>query len=261
MAEEKKFRESMRIQSVKGSALGINGLTIRQAARAYEQYILVQEQPFILCLNYINQYVNSLREQGAISSFLEFRARIKATSSALQNDGRKALDDIFGLEFIGATDEELAIIKEKLEEIFEVVREKQMDKENGYKAVHCCYCLKDSFSRILNNISQQKGGCQYKKEYFPAIEVQYKTIGVFYEANFGTASHEKYKKAKISQIQEMYNNNQLKHGIHVPYMWISNANQPDVDELSLEETIKKMYPSLKLKEKRSVELDETQNSR
>lgn len=249
MAQKESFRESVRVQVSNAPILELKDLSTSDAVRQYQKYVLEQEQPFILCINYINQLVNELKERGIVSSFLEFRARIKSTESALKNDQKKALDDIFGLEFIGATKEELIIIKHELEKLFRTVRQKSVDKDNGYRAIHCSYFMNEELIRQLNRISQQQDGCQYKESYFPLIEVQYKTISVFYEANYGRASHEKYKKAEISHVQELYNKGELLHGEYIPYMWISDPSSSNARELSLEDTIKKMYPSLKLKGK------------
>ena len=60
-------------------------LTERQARRTYEQFVNRQEEQFLLFINYLNKHINKLREDGLISPFLEFRARIKATNSALKN--------------------------------------------------------------------------------------------------------------------------------------------------------------------------------
>lgn len=234
----KNFKESIKVdlEEVK--------LTEREARQTYERFVLEQQEEFVLFINYLNQYINGLREKGVISPFLKFYARVKATNSALKNYEKKALDDIFGIEFICATDEEIEILQKELEPILKIHKIKLHNKENGYKAIHHSSSIRQETKAELT----KKMGDKSKKtqETFPAIEIQYKTIGVYYEAVYGKASHEKYKDTKLSQLQTLYDNDSLTVGEYIPYMWISNADTDNVRELSTEEVLRKMYPSLKL---------------
>lgn len=232
------FKESIKVN------LEETKLTEREARQTYEKYVLEQQEQFVLFINYLNQYINSLREQGIISPFLKFYARVKATNSALKNYEKKALDDIFGIEFICATDEEIKILQEKLEPLLKSHKIKIHNKENGYKAIHHSCSIKQEIRDELTKKMENKS--KVKQETFPVIEVQYKTIGVYYEAVYGKASHEKYKDTKLPQLQLLYDNDCLTVGEYIPYMWISNADTDNVRELSTEEVLRKMYPSLKL---------------
>ena len=219
-------------------------LTEREARQTYEKFVLEQQEQFVLFINYLNQYINSLREQGIISPFLKFYARVKATNSALKNNEKKALDDIFGIEFICATDREIEILQKELETILKIHKVKIHDKENGYKAIHhSCSMKQEIRDELAKGMANQ---LEVNQETFPAIEIQYKTIGVYYEAIYGKASHEKYKDTKLPQLQLLYDNDCLTVGEYIPYMWISNTDADNVRELSTEEVLKKMYPSLKL---------------
>ena len=222
-------------------------LTDREARRTYESFVVAQEGQFLAFINYLNRYINELRDKGIISPFLEFRARIKATNSALKNYEKKALDDVFGIEFICATDTEIQIVQQELEKILDIYREKVHDKDNGYKAIHHSCSMKKEVIETLNGIFEKQHKSRKSGNVFPAIEVQYKTIQVAYEATYGTASHEKYKNTKIPQLQALYDADCLTVGEYIPYMWVSDPNHDEMRELEVEEILKKMYPSLRLK--------------
>ncbi len=214
-----------------------------EARKIYEEIVQGQQDGFITFVNYLNQYINGLKEQGIISQFLKFYARIKATNSALKNyDEKKDLDDIFGIEFICATNEEIEILQHALEPILRTNKVKTHDKANGYKATHHLCSIKKESKEVL-----KKRMKEIESNKIPAMEVQYKTIEVYYAAVFGTASHEKYKDTQLPQLQTLYDSGKLQIGTDIPHMWISKADAEDARKLSMEETLKKMYPSLQLR--------------
>lgn len=242
------FRERIKVNLPTGK------LNKNEARDTYERFVLEQEEPFILFINYLNRYVNQLRKEGKISPFLEFYARVKSTNSALENHDKKALDDVFGIEFICASDREIAVLQKEIETLLEVCRVKTHNKENGYRAVHhSCTINKDTINAI-NDISMKQYGVQEEKESFPVVEIQYKTIEVYYEAVYGKASHEKYKEAELSKIQELYDNGKLQVGEDIPDTWISNVEDDKVKKMSTEEVLKKMYPSLVLKSDKQLQV-------
>ena len=220
-----------------------------EARRVYEEFVESQKEQFLLFINYLNKYINELREEGIISQFLEFRARIKTSNSALNNYEKKALDDIFGMEFICATDTEIEIVKSKIKKLVYIHKEKQHNKENGYKATHHSCSIIDELVEKLNNIAESKGKPRKMNVEFPVIEIQYKTIEVEYQATYGTASHEKYKNTQLPELQKLYDTGLLKVGKHIPRMWISDSNNNEMRELRMEEVLKKMYPSLIIKKR------------
>ena len=68
------------------------------------------------------------------------------------------------------------------------------------------------------------------EQLFPLIEFQYKTFEVYYQGNFGTASHETYKNTEIQQIQALYDAGLLTVGEYIPTMWVSNPYSDNVRE-------------------------------
>lgn len=237
------FKENLKVNT----EIKEEKLTERQARRTYEQFVNRQEEQFLLFINYLNKHINKLREDGLISPFLEFRARIKATNSALKNYKEKALDDVFGIEFICATNNEIKILQQDLDNMLKVHKEKKHNKANGYRAIHRSCEINKELVDQLNDELEKHGKEKRLNEEFPMVEVQYKTVEVFYEANYGTASHEKYKGVKVSQLQQLYDEGMLTVGEYIPYMWISDPAHDDMRELSTEEVLKKTYPSLVLK--------------
>ena len=220
----------------------------REKVMSYNKFIIQQQEPFILFINYVNKYINELREKGIISNFLEIRARIKSSNSALKNDQSKVVDDVFGIEFVCATEKEIEVVEKYIEKIVSTIKKKKHNKDNGYKALHCMYVPNDETVGRINSAQNQ-----YDRDFFPVVEIQYKTIAVDYEANYGSASHEKYKKTDMEEIQRLYNSGKLIQGIYIPYMWVSDINSDKMRELTSEEAIKKMYPSLNIQGRQNIE--------
>lgn len=223
--------------------------TEREIRRKYERFVLDREEQFIKFINYLNRYINQLRKEGIISHGLVYRARIKAANSALKNYGKKAVDDIFGIEFICETEEEILELQKQINLILLIHKEKKHKKENGYEATHCSYSMSENLIDELNNIFESQGQERKERESFPRIEVQYKTAQVDFNANFGLASHEKYKKVEVARLQQLFDSNCLTLGEYIPYMWVSNPYGDNMRELTKEEVLRKMYPSLKLQKK------------
>lgn len=234
------FKESMKVD------LKTTRLTQEEARKIYETFVQGQQDGFIAFVNCLNKYINGLKAQGIISPFLKFYARIKATNSALKNYEKKALDDIFGIEFICATNEEIEILQHELEPILRTHKIKTHDKANGYKATHHLCTIKKETKEVL-----KKRMKEIESDKFPVMELQYKTIEVYYTAVFGTASHEKYKDTQLPQLQILYDSGKLQEGTDIPHMWISKVDTDDARKLSMEETLKKMYPSLRLKQEQN----------
>lgn len=248
------FKKSL-IPENYGNIPQVTPLSEREARRTYEKYVIDQEEQFILFINYLNQYLNHLRDLGKITPFLSFYARVKATSSAYKNhsDG-KSLDDVFGIEILATAEEEFRILMEEIESspeathLLKVLHVKNHDKENGYKAEHHTCSIEPKLIKTLNALLGKTKGNSISEQLFPLIEFQYKTFGVYYQGNFGTASHEQYKNTEMKQVQALYDSDLLTVGEYIPTMWVSNPYSDNVRELTSRDVLKKMYPSLKLKD-------------
>lgn len=198
----------------------------------YAEFVASQEQGFMRFVNYINSVVDILKQKAKISPFIEIRARIKDADSALKNHSDdKLLDDVFGVEIICANENELKVIKQELEKSLKSTRTKKHDKDNGYKAEHESYSVKENQNDKnvrkwdLNNID------------VPAVECQFKTIAV--ELN-PKASHHDYKEVNRQVIQARLETQALKVGKEIPRMWVSREN--GMIELSYKEIIQRIYP-------------------
>ena len=241
------FRESLKVES---TPLVPDQLTERERLVNYNRFTIDQQEPFILFINYLNKAINELRSQEQVSDILQIRARIKSPNSALKNDNEgKKLDDIFGIEFICASEKEIELIKGKIESLTQTIgQEKEVIKDNGYEAIHCLYSLQDEFITKLNRTYKKR----YNKNLFPIVEVHFETAAVYYEANFGNARHDEYKKTDMEKIRRLYEADELVIGTTLPFMWVSDPDNDIMRELSTEEVIKKLYPSLKLDKNEKV---------
>lgn len=197
----------------------------------YTRFVLSQEQGFIRFINYINEVIDMLKQKAKISPFIEIRARIKDTNSALNNFlNNKLLDDVFGVEIICASENEINIIKHELEKKFKSTRSKKHDKPNGYKAEH------ESYS-VNNKKNEDIERWHLDKDDVPVVECQFKTIDV--ELN-PEASHHDYKKVNKQEIQSKLEKETLEIGKEIPRMWVSREN--GMIELSYKEIIQRIYP-------------------
>lgn len=209
----------------------------------YNEFVEEQRKGFIAVMNFVNDKINNLIDEGRVSEFVQIRARIKAIASALRNDPSKALDDVFGMEIITATEEEYDTIIRHLIPYMYKTKSKNHDKPNGYKAKHKYWTLKKEKMEYLN------GEFNYERN-IPMIEFQFKTSEVQVKANIGSANHEDYKGEKKEDIQKKYDEGGF--GIfNTPYMWVSNDRKMVL--LSKEETLKKIYPFLNTKSKRGID--------
>lgn len=200
--------------------------------KIYRKFVSAQEQGFMRVINYIYSVVDLLKQKAKISPFMEIRARIKDTNSALNNHFKeKILDDVFGIEIICANEDELKIIKEELERVFKSTRSKKHDKANGYKAEH------ESYSVKRENNSEAITKWRLSEHDVPVVECQFKTIAV--ELN-PEASHHDYKKVDRVQVQRELENKTLVIGKDIPKMWVSRES--GMIELSYKEIIQRIYP-------------------
>lgn len=207
----------------------------------YQDFVSMQKDAFKSIMYYFNDMLTELKQKGKISDFVEFRARIKAPESALTNDEKKTLDDVFAMEFIGATEKEVDFLLSEVNKKTITTRKKNHDKPNGYKAKHRVFGLN---SQTESEISEKFG---VDSNSFPLFECQFKTIAVAIEANTGTAKHINYKNIDPKLIQKKYNNNEFRIGYNIPQMWVSKNSQ--MIKLSSDETLKKLYPFLDLTKK------------
>lgn len=209
----------------------------------YDDYISHQKEPFKAIMYYFNDMLTELKEEGKISDFTEFRARIKAPQSALFNDSKKALDDVFAMEFLGATEKEVDFLLSTISKKAITTRKKDHNKPNGYKAKHRVFSINEETMKEIAEKFDIKD-----TTFFPVIECQFKTIAVAIEANTGTAAHIDYKNIDPKAIQKKYDKGEFRLGYDIPQMWVSKDNK--MVKLSSDETLKKLYPFLNISKKK-----------
>lgn len=243
----------------------------------YENFITSQKPGFLKLMNYINKLLYHYKISGDISEFVQFRARIKAPSSAFKNDNKKALDDVFGMELICATQEEIDFLvnqflvnqnaneyiekntqsTDKNSNFLKILRYKFHDKDNGYKAQHYSLCLDYKKLNLLYSDHELPKDPEKLEELLskiPLVEFQFKTIEVATKSSIGSAAHSTYKNVNPKEIQADFNNFKLQRGNTLPYMWVSSnsANKPFMKELNDDEVAKKLYPFLNIDRQKTI---------
>ena len=107
---------------------------------------------FIKIVEAIVDSIQVARRNEILGEKTSIKSRIKDYSSSLRNTEKKELDDFFGMEFVTATQQEKEFLILFFHLAFKIIKDKKMDKSNGYKAYHCTGDLKlqesDIFSRI-----------------------------------------------------------------------------------------------------------------
>ena len=195
--------------------------------KLYIDFVNSQRTGFYRMLEFLNETLNILQKNKKIARSVEFRARIKAIKSALNNDESKILDDTFGVEIICDSEYELSVIRKEIEKIMISTKIKKHNKPNGYKAIHRSYSTsKDTTTRWFLD-----------KEDVPVIECQYKTKAVDENED---ACHYSYKKIDQEEISNKLKDKTLIIGEDIPEMWISKNGV--IKRLTYEEIIKRVYP-------------------
>ena len=208
----------------------------------YQEYVESQKELFMLNLQIIIENIKRLQNNGEISEYVEVNARIKSFQSSYKNTSKKALDDIFGIEILTATEMEIEKILDNLKQIYVMSKYKEHDKENGYKAKHFTGALNNRSMNIFEIDKNEKENC-------PVVEIQAKTIEVAINGLIGEAMHSDYKKINKEEIQDKYNKDKIDER-DLPEMWNWKSTEKEYKKLNKEEVLRKLYPFLseKLKE-------------
>lgn len=211
----------------------------------YSDYITNQKRGFIETIKIVDKLITDLQDNGELTEYVKINARIKSTESALKNDDikNKALNDAFGMEIIAGTESALKRIMDKLEEYMRVRKENPINKDNGYVAMHKIMDLeKEAYTKLAT------GNVPYNE--VPLIEIQFKTFEVKENATSGPANHWEYKGETREQIQAMYDRNGFnEHNLPIMYA----VENHKIRILSKQETIRKLYPFLRLSRDKGVE--------
>ena len=117
------------------------------------------------------------------------------------------------MEVLAATEDELEVIKNKIEEYMVANEERcnKWDKPNGYKAEHRMLTLKKDKTALLGLENEEY-------ENIPEIEFQFKTLEVAINAATGKASHSTYKQVDKEEINQ----------------YLIKAHQPKENNINLE---------------------------
>ena len=209
--------------------------------KVYYEYVEGQAEGFKSIMGFVVARIQDLIDSGRISDFVEIRARIKAAESSLENDKTKALDDIFGMEIITATEEEYDTIIKNLAPYMSKTKCKKHNKDNGYVAKHKYWTFKK------DKMGHLEESFDYDSD-IPMIEFQFKTSQVQISCNTGPANHEDYKGEKREDIQRKFDEGRF-NKYNTPIMWVSERKDQKLGMrlLSEEETLKKIYPFLNTK--------------
>ena len=85
------FRDGLKVEELK-----LNDI---QKQQIYQKSIVEPQEPgFIEYMNFLNSILCILKQYGIVSDYTRFMGRIKSLESAIKNDEKKVLNDVFGLE-------------------------------------------------------------------------------------------------------------------------------------------------------------------
>ena len=207
----------------------------------YSEYTTNQKRGFVEIIKLVDKCITKLQEEGELTEYVKINARIKSAESALKNDDidNKTLDDVFGIQILAGNKEALRKILEALQQVLSVTKEHRHNKKNGYEALHKTMDLKRRMWEELGNT-----GIPYEE--LPVVEFQSKTFAVKENSVSGPANDWEYKGETKEDIQEMYDRNEFNEH-NLPIMYTEENHRIRI--LSKEETVKALYPFLKLKNK------------
>lgn len=207
--------------------------------QGYNKYVSEQTEGFEFLINWICDVINGLRDEEKIAGYFNINARIKDFTSALMNDEKKTLDDVFGIEIISETSEDVFLIMNQLLKYMRVKRQKDHNKTNGYEAKHRVLALTEEAAKKI--------GIQIGYNNIPIVEIQFKTREVAEKCHTGSANHLEYKGITQESVQAEYDKGRYTSIINVPTMWVYQDGR--MIKLSSRETLKKIYPFLILNER------------
>ena len=152
-------------------------ITDTQSLEFYNDFVRTQKDGFVNALYLVDDTFERLRLEGKISEYAKWYARIKTFENAMKNenkkiengDNNKALDDIFGVRILGASEQELLIIQEALEKRV-LVSTKKKDSSN------ILYNLK-SISELLKACSEEVESKAKRGNSYHALGELFDTIG------------------------------------------------------------------------------------
>lgn len=135
---ENKFKEGLKVEDNGrvGKLAPMYDINDMEKEVLYEEFVTSQKPQFEAYLNYMNKQLWILKQYGIVSDYTRFLARIKSVDSAIGNDGRKALNDVFGVEVDAATPGEVEFISLLFRDTLSKTKEVVHNKSNGYQAYH-----------------------------------------------------------------------------------------------------------------------------
>lgn len=146
--EEKYFWKTLYQSEVKISDM--------QSLELYNDFVGRQKEEFVSALYKVNEILEKLKLEGKISEYAKWYARIKHFENAMKNEEdnkskkglNKALDDVFGVRIVGASERELLIIQDALEVEFSVGAKKKDSSNMLYNLTKISEILKECSKEI-----------------------------------------------------------------------------------------------------------------
>ena len=175
-----KLCSSDRLYFLVNGKLPVQDLEKSERQNIYMEHVSEQKEFFELYLEFINKLLSELRKCSQVQEGTIMTARIKGTDSALRNDPKKALDDIFGIETIYSNYFEKSIIEQIVASTLDITQEKQKNKSNGYKAYHISGTPTDLDKQFEETKLYKKLHELYKDEMFYPNLSYY--VGEFWES-------------------------------------------------------------------------------
>lgn len=128
-----------------------------QSLELYNDFVGSQKEGFVSALYKVNEILEKLKLEGKVSEYAKWYARIKHFENAIKNENEnksdkdlnKALDDIFGVRIVGASEPELLIIQDELEKNFSVGTKKKESSNMLYNLKKISEILKECSKEIL----------------------------------------------------------------------------------------------------------------
>lgn len=203
----------------------------------YKSFINHQKSGYEITAKMIGYIVERMIQEKIITADIQITGRIKSYHSVYENSNKKSVDDCFGIRIVGKR-EDLLEIEKQLEKILVIDRTKDhRKKKKKYNAVHQMVHMKKQYA--------EGNGLDYNL--FPLIEVQYWDMDLEQLCTTGELSYANYKQSDFKRICKQYLENPESVLEEMPIYYEIKGN--NIRMLSKRETLYKLYPEIKEKDK------------
>lgn len=178
--------------------------TIGEIADGYKKFVNELGEGFLKLAEAYNQCIEIAKSNEVIGD-ASLKIRIKDFSSALKNSEEKILDDVFGMQIVTPTEKEKEFFILFNHLLFDMQKDKEYNKKNGYIAYHCTgdFSLKDEdVETKVKELIKTAQAREYKYSKSKPLYEKNKMVSIFPELSKKNQNSAEFK-MMIQTLKEM----------------------------------------------------------